>query len=441
MSQIQKISTGYTPRPFQEQLHAQLKRFNVLNLHRRFGKTILAINENIDRGLRCMLRNPQYVYVAPTYGQAKRVAWSYYKEFSKMLPGVEYKEGELKVVIPRPHLGDEIRIWLVGAENPDSIRGMYLDGAILDEYAAMSPIVWSQVIRPALSDRKGWAIFIGTPAGENHFYDLYIRAGSLDDWFCRTITVEESKVIDEEELASARGTMTEDEFMQEYMCSFTAALTGAYFSKFMQDASEDGRITEVPYDPSYPVATFWDLGISDSMAIWFVQKLPNEIFYRVIDYIEDHGKGIDFYIKQLQIKPYTYARHHLPHDANHRELSTGTTRVNTFERKGLKPIEVVPKVKIKADAIHAVREKLPLCKFDAKKCYTGIQALKNYQREYDHKNKKYKDRPKHDWTSHGSDAFQTFARGVNEQLSFVSFSELMDKMQDTAEGMDLDIYE
>lgn len=410
------VASNYTPRKWQYWVHGSSKRFNVLVVHRRGGKTIISIAEMRDRCLRNKLNNPHYAYIAPTYGQAKRVAWEYFKAFFKNIPGVDFKEGDLKVEIPRPEYDDVISVWLIGGDNPKTILGMYLDGVIMDEYSEMNPIIWSQVVRPALSDRKGWAFFIGTPHGEDHFYDIHSNAKKLmemgKDWFTCLLTVEKTGEIDAEELEEARLTMTEDEFNQEFMCDFNAALTGAYFSDLMVRAKEEGRIGDLPYDPRYPVVTAWDLGISDSMAVWFIQKPIGSNYYHVIDYFEFNGKGIDYYIQELQKKGYYYAKYLMPHDAKQREFSTGKSRMDTFAKKGIRDYEIVPKVGNKADAIHAVREILPLCKFDEKKCSIGLSALKNYQREYDAKNKMYKDKPKHDWTSHGSDAFQTFARGV-----------------------------
>ena len=179
LEKVKTVSTGYNPRPLQLEIHKKMKRFNVLVLHRRFGKTVLSINEMLDRGLRNPRKNPQYVYLAGTYGQAKRVAWEYVKEFTKKLPGAKANEAELRVDIPRPHLEDKVRLLLLGAENPDSLRGIYIDGCVLDEFGGCDPSVWGEVIRPALADREGWAIFIGTPKGQNHFYNLYNKARTI----------------------------------------------------------------------------------------------------------------------------------------------------------------------------------------------------------------------------------------------------------------------
>jgi hypothetical protein len=175
--QIEEVAIPYVPRPFQAVLHAGLKRFNLLVCHRRFGKTVFSIMEMIDRGLRNDLRNPQYAYIAPTYGQAKRVAWEYLKYYCSHIPNAKANEAELRIDIMREHVDgskDKIRFMLLGAENPDSLRGIYLDGCILDEYAQCPPAIWGEVVRPALSDRKGWAIFIGTPKGQNHFHEMLL---------------------------------------------------------------------------------------------------------------------------------------------------------------------------------------------------------------------------------------------------------------------------
>jgi hypothetical protein len=259
------------------------------------------------------------------------------------------------------------------------------------------------------------------------------------DWFAVTITAEQSGIIPESELEDAKQTMSKDDFSQEYLCDFNAALTGAYFSDIMNEKQEKGHFCDLPYDPAHAVITAWDLGISDSTAIWFVQKIPGEQYYHVIDYLEVNGKGIDYYIQELQKKNYTYSKYLFPHDAAQREFSTGKSRMDTFARKGIRNYEIIPKVGMKSDAINAVREILPLCKFDKNKCSTGIAALKNYQREYDSKNKMYKDKPVHSWSSHGSDAFQTFARGIRAE-HFVFRDESFNKSLPSVAQMDYTEY-
>lgn len=215
---IKKVTTGYKPRPLQAEIHRKMKRFNVLILHRRFGKTHLALNELIDRGLTCKNKNPQLAYIAPTYGQAKRVAWDILKEYIKDLPFVEINESELRIDIQRPDKKDRVRIMLLGAENPNAILGIYLDWVVLDEYADINPEVWGRIVRPLLADRMGGAIFIGTPRGTNHFYQLYQEAKENPDWYTCVYKASETNIIPRSELEASRASMSESEYLQEFEC-------------------------------------------------------------------------------------------------------------------------------------------------------------------------------------------------------------------------------
>lgn len=406
------IDTGYHPRPLQSDLHKSLKRFNVLVCHRRFGKTVMVINEMIDQGLRCQRKNPQFAYVAPTYGAAKRIAWEYFKDYTKNIPGVTVNEAELRIDVHRPGRGDRIRFMLLGAENPGSLRGIYLDGVILDEFAECQPEVWSQVIRPALSDRKGWAIFIGTPKGRNHFYNIYHDTLNLKGWFHAIYKASETDVIDEEELEAAKATMSEEEYLQEYECSWSAAMLGAYYAKELARINEKGRLyASVPFDPALPVETFWDLGIGDSTAIWFAQLFNNEV--RWIDYEEYSGIGLPDIIKKVKEKPYTYGDYlNLPHDAAARDLSTGRTRQETIESLGFR-CYVHPRQSVE-DGINAARLLIARSIFDKENCARGIECLLNYQRKWDSKNQTFQNRPLHNWASHGADAFRVAGVAVED---------------------------
>jgi hypothetical protein len=383
-------------------------------MHRRFGKTVFSINEMIDRALRNEKVNPRYAYISPLYSQSKRVAWDFLKQYTMNIPGAIPNEADLRVDIPRPWLKDTIRITLLGADNPMSLKGIYLDGVIMDEYAEMNPLTWREVIRPTLSDRAGWAIFIGTPKGRNSFYDLYNRAGSGEDkeWYAALYKASESKILPESELESAKREMTEDEYEQEFECSFSAGIVGAYYSKEMDRAEKEGRITDIPYNPILSVDTFWDLGIDDSMTIWFAQKHMGKWFF--IDYIQESGHGIPYYAKELQKKDYYYGTHHLPHDAQVRELNTGKSRIETFRELGMRNVKVVPKLTIE-EGIHAVRLMLPRCSFDKTKTKKGIECLRNYQRKWDAKNNVFSGTPLHNQWSHGADGFRVFAVGCDER--------------------------
>lgn len=367
------------------------------------GKTVACIMDLVDAALRCGKPNARFAYVAPFYAQAKDVAWQYLKQFTMPIPGAEANESELRVDLPQ---GQRIRLY--GSDNYDRMRGVYFDGIVLDEYGDMDPRAWSEVIRPALSDRKGWATFIGTPKGRNAFYEVWQNArAKQEEWFSLMLRASETGLLDAEELDDARQVMTPEQFDQEYECSFDAAIIGAYYGREMQRLDADKRIRAVPYDPSLPVYTGWDLGLDDATAIWFVQVAGSEI--RVIDYYEINNEALSAVARVLlNAKPYTYGEHYLPHDAEIRELMSAKSRKDTLEGLGVRPITVAPRQSVE-EGINAVRNLLPRCVFDETKCAQGIEALKNYQREWDEKMKTFRQRPRHDWASHGADAFRYLA--------------------------------
>jgi phage terminase large subunit len=413
---ITSLDTGYRPRPLQDEMHINRKRFNVFPCHRRFGKTVWAINDMLDMAHRNLLKNPQYAYFAPYHGQAKRVAWEYVKEYSKMVPGIIYNEAELRVTIPRPKRNDKITIYLLGADNPTAILGMYFDGVILDEFGEFDPMVWTRVIRPTLADRRGGAVFIGTVKGQNHFYDVYQAAlrNASGDWYCRMFKASETGIIAESELQELKAAMSENEYRQEMECDWSAALIGAYYGKEMQAAEEatPPRVTSVPYEATLQVDCAWDLGIDDSTVIWFFQQVGREV--RAIDYLEDAGQGLPFYADALKKKGYSYGMHYLPHDVAARDLSTGRSRQEVLRTLGVTPVTIIPRMAIE-DRINASRVLIPKMWFDKVKCERGIATLKNYERKYDTKNKIFLSSPLHNWASHGADAFGHYALGYREE--------------------------
>jgi phage terminase large subunit len=393
----------YAPRPLQAELHGRLKRFNVLVAHRRFGKTVFCINELIARAAASKLRDARYGYVAPLLIQAKDVAWTYLKRFTSPIPKVTVSETEMWVELP-----NGARIRLYGADNADRLRGLYFDGVVLDEYAQMSPHVWPQIVRPMLADREGWALFIGTPMGRNHFQALYDRAMRDDDWLAARFPASSTRILKEVELAAARRAMSPAQFDQEFECSFSAGVPGAYYAGLIDAAERDGRLTRAPWEPRLPVVTAWDLGIGDATAIWFAQVLGSEV--RIVDYFEANGVPLAHYVKHLGTLPYVYGDHLLPHDVAVRELGTGTTRLETLKQLGIKAR--VLKASALEDGIEAVRALLPRCWFDAEKCARGLDALRLYRCGFDAKHNVYAPRPVHDWTSHAADAFRYLATGL-----------------------------
>lgn len=401
-----EIILPYRPRQVFLPYHNRTQRWAVIVAHRRCGKTVACVNDLIRRAIINPRPHARYAYVAPFLSQGKEIAWEYIKRYAApLITGVN--ETELRCTLRN---GADIRIH--GADNPDRLRGSYVDGITLDEYAQMRPSVWSEVIRPMLADREGWASFIGTPKGHNAFYEVMYggdtspsgKTGAVNNpqWFSATYRADETNILPDHELADMRQTMTEEAYEQEALCSFEAAIQGAYFGKEMAQAEREGRIRAVPYERSLPVHTAWDLGIGDATSIWMWQVYGNEI--RIIDHYENHGQGLQHYCEVLERRGYEYGDDWVPHDARVRELGTGRTRVETLAEMRRKP-RLVPHHR-PMDGIQAVRLSLGQCYFDVERCRDGIEALKQYHAEYDEKLGTFKDTPKHDWTSHAADAFR-----------------------------------
>lgn len=393
----------YRPRKLVKEFHKRQERFAVIVAHRRFGKTVAAINDLIRTALTTERKNVRVAYIAPYYRQAKAIAWDYLLEYTKDIEGVEYNVAELRADFP-----NGARFRLFGADNYDAMRGLYFDSVVLDEPADFPSNAWPTVIRPSLADRKGKATFIGTPKGKNEFWEIYNNAQKNKNWFCAMYKADETDILDKKELEEAKETMGEDRYAQEFLCSFEAAIQGAYYAVEMKKAKTDKRITSVPYDPSVSVIVSYDLGIGDSTALWFAQFVGQEI--HLIDYYENSGVGLDHYAKVLSDKGYHYEAHIMPHDVKVKELGTGKSRLETLENLGIRNIEIAPKLGID-DGVQAARSMLNRCWFDEEKCERGIEALLQYRREFDEKLKSWRGRPLHDWTSHGADSFRYLAVG------------------------------
>ena len=397
----------YKPRDQIRAFHNRKERFAIIVAHRRFGKTVAAINDLIRSCFEIDRPNVRVAYIAPYLSQAKAVAWDYALEFTRDIPEIKVNHSELRI-----DFLNGARFRLFGADNYNAMRGLYFDAVVLDEMADFPASAWSNVIRPALADRRGSATFISTPKGKNEFWELWHEAQDDPNWFTAMLKASDTSILDQEELDEARRTMGDDRYEQEFECSFEAAIQGAFYAKEMKEATEDGRITRVPYDRAASVITAWDLGIGDSTAIWFAQYVAQEI--RIIDYYENSGVGLDHYAKVLLDKEYHYEQHILPHDVQVKELGTGKSRLETLDALGIRNIQIAPKLAVE-DGIQAARTMIPKCWFDADNCTRGIEALRQYRRDFDEKLKTWRGRPLHDWTSHGADAFRYLAVGYRSQ--------------------------
>ena len=410
-----KVQIPYTPRPLQREVGklCRTKRFGVLVCHRRFGKTVLGVNVNQQTALMCEKQRPRVAYIGPTYTQGKSVAWDYMQHYGRPIPGTAFNQSELRIDYPNQ---GQARIF--GADNPDALRGIYLDRAVLDEFGLHPAKTFSEVIGPTLVDRGGSALFLGTPNGKNQFYEIAQHAKQAEadgdpEWFYREYKASETGLLDAAYLAQARSLMTADEYAQEFECSFEAAVKGAIYSKEIEQARAAGRVTRVPYDPALPVDTDWDLGVGDAMSIWFTQSLRSgEV--RVIDYFEDSGEGFPYYANVLSQRGYVYGQHWAPHDIAVKELGTGKSRMETAASYGIR-FKAVPRIlrsqvgQEVEEGINAVRLMLARCWFDAEKCKAGLEAMQHYRRDYNARLNEFKAVPVHDWASHGADAFRGLA--------------------------------
>ena len=346
--------------------------------------------------------NGLFAYVAPYANQARRIAWDYFKFYAKPLI-VDANEQQMTLT-----LVNGVKISLFGADNADGqIRGLGLSGVYMDEYGDFKPSVFGNVIRPALSDKQGWAVFAGTPKGKNQFWDIYETARRIpDEWFVLRLPASESGLLPQSELNAARAQLSEDQYLQEYECSFEAAILGAFYGTEMRQA--EPRINErVVFEPGHPVHTAWDLGYRDDTAIWWYQVVGGEV--RVIDFFAISGADIRAIAEVVVNKGYQYGKHHLPHDARAKSLQTGRSIVEQLaDHLGIGSLSVVPNIGLQ-DGIQAVRQMLPRTWFNSVRCGDGIEALRQYQREYDEDKKAFRASPRHDWTSHPADAFRMLA--------------------------------
>jgi phage terminase large subunit len=401
---VQRVTIPYAPRRVFLPYHQRKERWAAIVAHRRCGKTVGALNDQIKRAVTLATPHGRFAYVAPYLSQAKEIAWDYLKRYAAPILA-DKNEAELWV-----ELVNGARIRVHGADNPDRLRGGYLDGVILDEPADMRPGVWAEIIRPMLADRQGWATFIGTPKGKNEFWTICERAKTEPDWFFAVLKASETGLLAQTELDDARREMTPEQYAQEFECSFDAAITGAYYGAHIAQAEREGRVKPLTIDPAIPVHTAWDLGIGDSTAIWFFQIAPDGL--RVVDFLEDHGKGLPHYAGELSARGYDYGIDFVPHDAKAREIGTGRTRVETLLALGRKP-QVVASHTID-DGINALRQSFGRIWFDKARCSQGLEALRQYRTEYDEKTKSFRDKPRHDWTSHAADAARYMAMAWRE---------------------------
>lgn len=384
-------------------------RKSFLVWHRRAGKDLFCLQYILSRA---MVEVGNYWYILPQQNQVRRAIWegitSNGIRYIDMIPDkliLKKNEQEMKIVLKNPSNNKEQGsiISFLGGDRFDSLVGAGIKGCVISEYALQRPQLYDLAIEPMLNESKGWVIFNTTPRGENHAYDMLKYIESNNDYYSSILTVDDTNVMDISLINEERKRGKAEEIIQqEYYCSFAGSMVGSYYADVIKKAD----VGEYPYDSRYQVHTCWDLGVSDSMAIWFVQFVEGTI--RLIDYYENSSYGLAHYVDVVNGKDYRYSCHHLPHDGNQRQL-TSTERALSIKGQllnlGLNKVDVIQRTKDVYADIQSVRGILPICKFDIK-CKAGYDALRNYRRDYDNNRNCFKNTPLHDWTSHAADSFR-----------------------------------
>jgi len=378
--------------------------------HRRWGKDDIALNLGACKAHE---RVATYWHMLPQQTQARKAIWQAVNPHS----GIRRIDEAFPLSIRKRTNDNEMFIefkngsfWhVLGSDNYDQLVGSPPAGITFSEWSLCDPTAWAR-LEPILIENGGWAMFIYTSRGKNHGASLFEIAEKRDGWLALRQSVLDTDVFTEEQLTEIRENLVmlygDEEgtalYNQEYMSSFDSAVAGAYYSSQLAKAEKQNRITYVPHDPALPVNTVWDLGIRDAMAVIYFQELGREL--RVIDYDEYTGKGIPEMIQMVQSKPYTYNEHWAPHDIKVRELGTGKSRLEVASGLGFHFQEVrnIPVI----DGINAARLQFARCWIDKAKCAKLIEALYNYRKDYDEKMQAYKDKPVHDWSCHGADAWR-----------------------------------
>lgn len=346
----------------------------------------------------------RFGYIAPFLNQARQIAWDYLKRYSKGMTK-KISEAELSITY-----FNDAKFTLYGADNPDSFRGLYFDGVNLDEFGLMKSSTWSEIILPTLVDRRGWATFIGTPNGPNHFRDLYQFAlKNPDRWFVDLLPASRTNLIPEEELDEMRRVMLVEEYEQEMECSFEASTRGAFYVVEIKEAEQDGRVGSYPADTNLLLHFVFDVGRRDDTAMGVFQEHPDRA--NMLHAEAENMRGPQYWIDRIEkvCEQYGCERGNvwLPHDAKSKTWSSLRSGWEQFMDAGIRP-RLIPNLE-KIDGINAARYVFKYTTFNIDACEELILALKSYHREWDPDKAAFINEEVHDWSSHPADMFRYFA--------------------------------
>ena len=400
--------------------------------HRRGGKDLTAISLIASEAFK---RIGTYWHLFPTLALGKKIIWTGSRKdglkFRSVFPA-EIVESENSTDMMMTFTNGSVYN-VVGAENfAERLIGPNPVGIVISEWSVMDPMVWG-FLSPMLAENEGWALFIFTPRGKNHAYRTFQSYMRNPKYFAQLLTVDDTQAMSPAALAAAIEDLREQGFdedfiKQEFWCSFDRQIPGSYYGELMNTVEAEGRQTRVPYDPALETYTAWDLGVNDCMAIWVWQQHGAEI--RVLKYIQNTGKGLEWYIHELNETKWRFTHHYAPHDIKVRELVSGETRQKTARKMGVR-FRRIPKISLQ-DGINAVRSIIPRCYFDSQGCENGPTALKDYHAERDPRTQETKDQPAKTWHRHGADAFRMMALAIKGRAESSSPKPPKKKRQETA---------
>lgn len=412
----------FRPRPYQLPLFAELdrgKKRAVCVWARGLGKDLCALNYLLKRAI---MQKGVYLHCFPNFTQGKRAIWTSVHQtddgdamaYLDHIPSQLIKSKNSSEMMIQLVNGSIYCVMGLDGKNATRARGMNPNFVILSEYAYMDPEAW-HTLEPRVSQNNGCAIFLSTPNGQNHFYQLFNHAKvNPETYYSSLLTIEDAKTLPSNFIEDKRAEgIPEDFILQEYFCSFTRGAEGSYYGKQIQRLRDDKRICPLPILVDLPVYTSWDIGLGDSTAIWFFQILRNgEVNF--VNYYENHGEGLEHYIayvKEWQNKKRcVFAHHFVPFDMQNREFTSGVDRLTSAREFGIE-MTVVPKKPI-MEGIQAVRSTIPISYFDPIHCARGIKCLDFYCKKYNDILKTYSDDPLHNQWSHGADAMRYAVIGI-----------------------------
>lgn len=429
------LPNNWKPREYQRGLWRYLRsggKRAVCAWHRRAGKDDVCLHHT---AIAAHQRVGNYWHMLPEYAQARKAIWEAVnphtgkKRIDEAFPKELRKFTRENEMIIGFHNGSTWQV--VGSDNYDSLMGSTPCGVVMSEFALGNPSAWGY-LSPILMENDGWALFISTPRGKNHFHQMMKYGEKREDWFTQRLTADQTGVFSQDQLEEELARLQAEHgdsygkslWLQEYFVSFDAAIPGSIFGEWLDKAQQQGRITKIEWEKHLPVDTAWDLGRADATAIWFYQFVHGEI--HVIDYHESTLKDMDFYADLIRKKPYRYGMHWLPHDARARTLASGGQSIyqQLYQQRVGGEISIAKRIDLQ-DQIQSARKTLPRCRFDEVTCEKGLLALRNYHYEWDEDNRKFSDRPNHDWSSHGSSAFMTLSRSWKIPVEKPTESDMM----------------